>query len=78
MKASKSYKEVLLASLKDPNEAAEYLNAALEDGDEQALWLALRSVAEANGLSFERIEHAPVILNALSNTLHLRFATAAG
>jgi len=81
MKASKSYKEVLLASLKDPEEAAEYLNAALEEGDEEALWLALRNVAEANGLNFERVEHAsaatPIILNALSNTLHLRFATAA-
>lgn len=81
MKKTKSYKEVLLASLKDPNEAAEYLNAALEAGDEEALWLALQNVAEANGLNFERVEQTPavtpIILNALSNTLNLRFATAA-
>ena len=81
MKASKSYKEVLLGYLKDPEEAAEYLNAALEAGDKEALWLAFQNVAEANGLGFERVEHAdtvmPVILNALSNRLSLRFAAAA-
>ncbi len=81
MKITKSYQEMLLASLNDPDEAAEYLNAALEAGDEKALWLALQNVAEANGLSFERVEPAsaamPVILNALSNSLHLRFTTAA-
>lgn len=47
----KDYKEVLLESLKDPQEAAEYLNAALEDGDESVFLLALRDVAEARGIT---------------------------
>lgn len=34
MKATKSYQESLLVSLRDPEEAAEYLNAALEESDE--------------------------------------------
>lgn len=81
MKPTKSYQESLLTSLRDPDEAAEYLNAALEDDDEQVFLLALRNVAEANGLNFERVESLPVSpplsLNVLLNTLHLRFATAA-
>jgi len=37
--------------LADPEEAAAYLNAALEDGDQQVFLLALRDVAEARGMS---------------------------
>ena len=33
MAKSKSYQNNLIESLKDPTEAAEYLNAALEDGE---------------------------------------------
>lgn len=52
MKAStKDYKEYLKANLEDPNEAAEYLNAAIEDGDEKVFLLALRDVAEARGIA---------------------------
>jgi DNA-binding phage protein len=81
MKASKSYQESLLAALRDPEEAAEYLNAALEDGDEQIFLLALRNVAEANGLSLGFGESASSLsmhksLNTLLNDLHLRFAIA--
>ncbi len=47
----KDYKEVLLEGLKDPAEAAEYLNAALDDGDEGVFLLALRDVAEARGIT---------------------------
>ena len=49
-KASRPYKESLLEDLKDPNEAAEYLTAALEDGSPDVFLLALRDVAEAHGM----------------------------
>ena len=47
---AKEWKEYLLNSLKDPREAAEYLNAALEEGDPGLFLLALRNVAEARGI----------------------------
>jgi probable addiction module antidote protein len=43
------YEPRLIASLKDPHEAAAYLEAAIEDGDQGALMLALRHVAQAQG-----------------------------
>ena len=43
------YRESLLDSLKDPDEAAQYLNACLEDEDERVFLLALRDVADAHG-----------------------------
>ena len=49
MTKSKSYKDDLIESLKEPREAAEYLNAALYDGDPEVFLLALRDVAEALG-----------------------------
>lgn len=48
---SVSYLEGLLERLKDPKEALAYLNAALEDGDQEVFLLALRDVAEARGLT---------------------------
>lgn len=89
MKASKNYQESLLVSLREPEEAAEYLNAALEEGDEQLFLLALSNVAEANGLamgavasvnsgSFQsQLPNQPTNLNTLLNALHLRFAAVA-
>jgi probable addiction module antidote protein len=47
MMRSRLYKEGLLERLKDPQEAAAYLDAALEDGDTEVFLLALRDVAEA-------------------------------
>jgi probable addiction module antidote protein len=44
-----SYQQDLIESLKDPCEAAAYLNAAIEEGDREVFLLALRNVAEANG-----------------------------
>ena len=44
-----TYQEDLLISLKDPQEAAAYLNAAIEDGDRAVFLLALRNVAAAHG-----------------------------
>ena len=49
MGKSVDYQEALLQALRDPNEAAEYLNAALEEGDKEMFLLALRNVAEAQG-----------------------------
>ena len=47
MATSRPYKEGLLERLKDPQEAAAYLDAALEEGDTEVFLLALRDVAEA-------------------------------
>lgn len=44
-----SYQKDLIESLKDPCEAAAYLNAAIEEGDRAVFLLALRNVAEARG-----------------------------
>ena len=43
------YQNDLIEALKDPIEAAAYLNAALEEGDKETFLLALRNIAEANG-----------------------------
>ena len=44
-----SYQKDLIESLKDRDEAAAYLNAAIEEGDRGVFLLALRNVVEANG-----------------------------
>jgi probable addiction module antidote protein len=54
------YQESLLKALRNPDEAAEYLNACLEDEDAHVFLLALRDVAEARGG-----------IRALSRTSHL-------
>ncbi|NJD38000.1 MAG: putative addiction module antidote protein [Geobacter sp.] len=43
------YQKDLIEALKDPAEAAAYLNVAIEEGDREAFLLALRNIAEANG-----------------------------
>jgi probable addiction module antidote protein len=48
-KSTTSYQQDLIESLKDPCEAAAYLNAAIEEGEREVFLLALRNVAEANG-----------------------------
>jgi probable addiction module antidote protein len=47
----KSYDESLDAALRDPVEAAAYLNAIIEMDDLAALLLALRQVAKARGMA---------------------------
>lgn len=49
-KSSRPYRPELLNALKDPEEAAEYLNAALEEDSNELFLLALRNVAEAHGM----------------------------
>jgi len=49
VKPAVSYHDYLIKTLKDPEEASEYLNAALEAGDKKAFLMALRNVIEARG-----------------------------
>ena len=53
LKHTTSYEEELIEDLKDPEEAMAYLETAFEsyesDGDTEALLLAMRDVAEAQG-----------------------------
>lgn len=49
MSKAKSYKEHLLKALKNPKEAAAYLDACLEDENIHVFLLALKDVAEAKG-----------------------------
>ena len=51
MKPSKPYKNDLMRDLKNHSVALGYLNTVFEEGDEEALLLALRDVAEAHGLA---------------------------
>ncbi|HNX76860.1 MAG TPA: putative addiction module antidote protein [Candidatus Rifleibacterium sp.] len=50
-KLTKDHQKSLLETLKDPREAAEYLNAALEEGDNELFLLALRNVVKASGVT---------------------------
>lgn len=50
-KPSVSYKESLQTRLADPVYAAEYLDAALADGEVRVFLLALRDVAEVRGVA---------------------------
>ena len=47
MPTYKSYHSYLIESLKDPLEAAAYIDAVIEDGDFEHILLALKNVAEA-------------------------------
>ena len=47
---TKNYRDSLLRTLQDPQEVAEYLTAALEEGDTAVFLLALRDVADARGI----------------------------
>ncbi|HWF62474.1 MAG TPA: addiction module antidote protein [Nitrospira sp.] len=49
MKKSKAYQPELIESLRNPQEAEEYLNVALEEDDPELFLLALRNVTEAQG-----------------------------
>src|ERR1039458_5183645 len=50
-KRTSSYKERLLEDLRDPEEAANYINSAIQDGTSEMLLLALRDVAEAHKMA---------------------------
>ena len=46
-----SYQDYLIESLKDPKEAAAYIEAVLDMGDPGALLVALRQVTKAHGMA---------------------------
>jgi len=48
---TEKYEKSLKEDLVDPVEAAEYLNAALEDGSQEVFLMALKDVADARGIS---------------------------
>ncbi len=50
-KPTKDHQKSLLETLKDPKEAAEYLNAALEEGNNELFLLALKNVVKAYGVT---------------------------
>lgn len=54
---------------KDPRFAAEYLNAVLQDGDQQELLIALRYLADAFGGVSQLAEQAELNATALYRTL---------
>jgi probable addiction module antidote protein len=47
---TKNHRDSLLRTLQDPQEAAEYLTAALEEGDTAVFLVALRDVTDARGI----------------------------
>jgi len=66
------YQKDLIEALKDPTEAAAYLNAALEEGDRETFLLALRNVAEANGGMAAVADKAHLNRESLYRTLSRR------
>ena len=48
---TEKYENNLLNDLQNPDEAAEYLNAALEDGYPEVFLMALKDVVNAKGIS---------------------------
>ncbi|MGH8471233.1 MAG: addiction module antidote protein [Gammaproteobacteria bacterium] len=66
----RSHEEATVESFqKDPHFAAEYLNAMLEDGDQQELLVALRYMAKAFGGISKLAEQAELNATTLYRTL---------
>ncbi len=71
-----SHRERLIAELRaDPKLAAEYLNAAAEDGDARVYLAALRTVAEAKGMAKAAGVPRESLYRALSANGNPRFST---
>lgn len=69
MTRTRNYKNDLLRVLTDPEEAREYLNAALEDENPAVFLLALRDVVEANNTMSELARVTNRNRESLSKTL---------
>lgn len=69
MSKSINYHDYLIDSLKNPDEAAGYLNAALEDGDIDGFLEALRHVVEAYGGMTKLSEQSLKTRNSLYKTI---------
>ena len=57
MATSRNYQDSLVQALRDPKEAAAYLDAALEAGDRGAFLLAIRNVIDALGGMTQMARH---------------------
>ncbi len=69
-RASRSHEQATVESFRnDPRFAAEYVNAILEDGDQEELMLALRRIAEAFGGVPQLARSARLNANTLYRTL---------
>lgn len=67
-----SYNEHLFERLKNPKEAAAYLNAALEDEDPRVFLVALKDVTEAHGGMAKLAKEAELNRENLYRTLSTR------
>jgi probable addiction module antidote protein len=80
-KRTRSYKEGQLERLKDTTYAAEYINAAIEAGDDDAFLLALRNVVEAqtvNAVASEAGLSRESVYRMLSETGNPRYTSLLG
>jgi DNA-binding phage protein len=78
MPTTRSYQAYLIESLKDPQEAAAYLDAVLEDGSVEEVRLALRNIAEAQMLvlgNAQLVAHRKSIYDRLTQQTQLDFST---
>ena len=79
---TKSYRDDLLHSLKDPEFASAYLAQALESGDQAVFLLALRDLVEAGGGASVVARQARIqresLYKALSNRGNPRLTTLQG
>jgi len=67
---SRSHEEAFIEEMRDdPAFAAEYLNAVLEDGDQQELMTTLRQIAQAFGGVPQLAERAELNAKTLYRTL---------
>lgn len=66
---TKSYTENLFERLRDPAYAAEYINAALEEGDEAVLMTAIKDVVDATVGVMGLAERAELDRKSLYRTL---------
>jgi probable addiction module antidote protein len=72
MKRTSNYDEELMEALKNPEEAAEYLNAALADPNQEVFLLALRDVIAARGGMSDLAEKATLNRVSLYRSLSKR------
>lgn len=68
----KNYKKHLLKQLQNSEEAASYLNAALQDDDPHAFLLALRDITEAQGGMSRLAKESELNRENLYRTLSMR------
>ena len=78
MPTTRSYQSYLIESLKDPQEAAAYLDVVLEDGSVEEVRLALRNITEAHMLvpgNAQLVAHRKAIYDRLTQQTQLDIST---